>query len=106
MLKTKTRRTASRATNALRQAAQSLYRSDSYLGAYHRRMRARLGPAKAITATANKMAKIIYTMLKEQKPYVELGATYYERKFRERQIKYLVKKASALGFYLTLQARN
>lgn len=103
VLKTKTRRTASRANNALRQAAQSLYRSDSYLGAYHRRMRARLGPAKAITATANKLAKIIYTMLKEQKPYVELGSTYYEQKFKQRQLKYLVKRASALGFYLTPQ---
>jgi transposase len=101
ILSTKTRKTSNRANKALRQAAQSLHHSKSYLGAYYRRMHARLGPAKAITATANKLSRIIYHMLKEQKEYVELSEDYYMRKYKEREINKLIKKANALGFYLT-----
>lgn len=101
ILRTKTKKTKSRANKALRQAAQSLSRSNSYLGAYYRRMHARLGPAKAITATAHKLARIIYVMLKEQIEYVDLGPDYYLTKNRQREVKKLLKKASALGFYIT-----
>lgn len=101
VLSTKTRKTKSRANKALRQAAQSLHRSPSYLGAYFRRMRIRLGPAQAITATAHKLACIIYFMLKEQREYIDLGEDYYLKKNRDREIEKLHKKANALGFYIT-----
>ena len=92
--------TANRANKALRQAAQSLHRSKSYLGAYYRRMRSRLGPAKAITATAHKLSRIIYFMLKEQKEYVDLGEDYFIQKNKQRAIKKLIKQANALGLYV------
>lgn len=101
VLRSKTRKTSNRANTALRQAAQSLHRSRTYLGAFYRRMRARLGPAKAITATAHKLARIIYIMLKEHREYIDLGEDYYLQKNRDREFKKLMKKAHALGFYLT-----
>jgi hypothetical protein len=64
-------------------------------------MRIRLGPAQAITATARKLACIIYLLLKEQKEYIDFGEDYYLKKNREREIKKLTKKANALGFYIT-----
>ncbi len=60
VLSRKTRKTKSRINHALRVAAQSLHRSQSYLGAFYRRMRARLGAPKAITATAHKLARVLY----------------------------------------------
>jgi hypothetical protein len=101
VLRSKTKKTANRANKALRQAAQSLHRSKSYLGAYYRKMRTRLGAAKAITATAHKLARIIYVMLKEQKEFVDLGADYFLQQNKKREIKKLVQKAAALGFYIT-----
>src|SRR5437773_2686468 len=68
---TGSRRVQNRASRALRMAAQSLRPSPSYLGAFFRRLRRQLGPAKATTATAHKLAKIIYHLLKEQPPYRE-----------------------------------
>jgi transposase len=65
--------TQNRASTALRIAASSLKHSQSALGAYYRRMRARLGAPAAITATAHKLARIIYFMLKERKPYQDIG---------------------------------
>jgi transposase len=101
VLRTRTKKTANRANKALRQAAQSLHRSPSYLGAYYRRMRTRLGAPKAITATGHKIARIIYVMIKEQREYVDLGADHYLIRNREREIKKLRKKACALGLDLT-----
>ena len=69
----KTKPSANRAAGALRMAAYTLINSKSYLGAHLRRLRSRLGPPKAITATAHKLAVILYTMLKEGKPYEEMG---------------------------------
>ena len=62
--KRSTRKVQNRAARALRLAAQSLHSSKSALGAFYRRMRARLGAPKAITATAHKLAKLVYRMLK------------------------------------------
>ena len=81
-------------------AAQSLHHSDSAMGAYYRRMRAKLGAPKAITAAAHKIARIIYMMLKHQVDYVDLGADYYESKYRHREIHNLKRKATRLGFQL------
>jgi len=106
VLRSKTKRTSNRANTALRQAAQSLHRSHTYLGAFYRRMRARLGPAKAITAAAHKLARIISIMLKERREYIDLGEDYYLQKNRDREFKKLMKKAHALGFYLTPAANH
>ena len=83
--KRKTRNVQSRAAKALRIAALSLHRNDSALGAFHRRIKGRHGPAKAITATAHKLAKIIYRMLKYGEEYVRKGSDHYEKQY-EKQI--------------------
>lgn len=93
-----TRKVMNRAAAALRMAAQSLHRSQSALGAYYRRMRARLGAPKAITAAANKLARIVYRMLKHGQAYVDRGADYYEREYRARAVQNLQRQAHRLGF--------
>ncbi len=70
------------------------------LGAFLRRLKARLGPAKAITATAHKMARQLYVMLKTKTAYAELGNKYYEERYRDRLIKNLKKRAEDFGFVL------
>ena len=103
VLATGSRRVQNRASRALRMAAQSLRTSPSYLGAFFRRMRSKLGPAKATTATAHKLAKIIYHMLKEQTPYRERSAEDYLHKEQERKLRLLRKQAKSLGFTLVPQ---
>jgi transposase len=63
-------------------------------------MRARLGPAKAITATAHKLSRIFYRMWKNREAYEDPGVDYYELKFRNRSLRSLTKRAAALGFQL------
>lgn len=92
--------TKNRASAALRVAAASLKNSDSALGAFYRRMRARLGTPAAITATAHKLARIIYFMLKYRVPYHDFGADSYEQQYRERVLRNLNRRASRLGFRL------
>jgi transposase len=101
----KTKPVANRAAMALRMAASSLYRSSCALGAYYRRMKARLGAPKAITATAHKLARLIYSMLKYGTEYTDVGQEYYEQQYKSRVIKNLKKRAQQLGFELieTLQ---
>jgi transposase len=93
-----TRKTQNRANKALRIAAQSVARNDSAIGAYYRRMRAKHGPSKAITATAHKLARIIYHMLKYRQDYVDPGAQQYEAQQRERLLHNLQRKAARLGY--------
>lgn len=92
--------TQNRASAALRIAAASLHHSDSALGAYYRRMCTRHGAPKAITATAHKLARIIYFMLKERKSYHDLGADYFEQQHRVRVLRNLSRRAARLGFRL------
>ena len=98
--KTKTRPSANRAATTLRLAAQSLLRASCALGAFCRRLRARLGPEKAITATAHKLGKTVYNMLRHGKPYVDPGADYYEKQHHDRLKRKLARQASALGMQL------
>lgn len=100
VLKTGTRKTKNRANTALRLAAQSLSRSHSALGAFYRRKRAQHGAAKANVATAHKLARIIYHMLKYRRPYVDPGETYYEQQYQERAIRRLRRKAASFGLAL------
>ena len=100
----KTKPTANRAAAALRLAAASRYRSRSALGAYLRRMTARLGKPAAITATAHKLARLIYSMLRYGTEYVDRGQDYYERAYKERVVQNLTRRAKELGFVLVPEA--
>jgi len=100
VLKRGTRKVVNRAATSLRLAAQSLWRSRSALGANFRRLRARLGAPKAITAMAHKPARLLYRMLKYGKAYVDKDIAYYEEKYRQHQIKWLQKQAAALNLQL------
>lgn len=64
-------------------------------------MKARHGPTKATTATAHKLARIVYFMLKNRTAYADPGATYYEQQHRERVWRNLKRKAATFGFDLT-----
>jgi transposase len=92
-----TRRVINRAATALRIAATTLLRSQSYLGAQFRRFRNKLGAPKAITAMAHKLAVLVYRMLRWGHEYVDKGLEYYEDRHREQQIRFLKKRAASLG---------
>jgi len=91
---------ANRAATALRLAAQGVANSHSALGAYYRRMRARLGAPKAMTATAHKLARPVYSMLRYGTAYVDAGQQAYEHKYRDRVLTNLQRKAKAFGYQL------
>jgi len=95
-----TRKSASRARDILRLCAQSLLVSRSALGAYCRRMCARLGKPKGIIAAAHKLALLVYRMLKFGRRYVDIGQEQYEEKYKERALKQLARKAQHFGFQL------
>lgn len=96
----RSRPVAHRAATALRRAAQSLWHSDSALGAFFRRMKARLGPAAAITATAHKLARLLYFMLTRKQTYVDPGGEAYEQRHHDAAVKSLKRRAHTLGFQL------
>jgi transposase len=93
-----------RAGQALKVAAQSLHHSKSALGAYFRRMKARLGPQKAIVATAHKLARLIYRLLKYGEAYVAQSEAQYQQLTRERALQQLTRRAQHLGFALVCTA--
>lgn len=102
----RTKPCSNRAALALRLAANGLHHSQSALGAYLRRMKARLGAPKAITATAHKLARLVYFMLKHGQTYVDKGAEWYEQQIRERLLKSLQNRAAQLGYSLTPNAAS
>jgi transposase len=104
VLRSRSKKTKNRANTALRLAAQSLKDSQSWLGAYFRRQRSRLGAPQAIVATAHKIARLIYFMLKQSREFRDLGADYYEAQYRWRQIRSLEKKAETLGLQVVYAA--
>lgn len=99
----KTRKVQSRAAAAFRLGARSLQHSTCYLGNFFRRVAARRGYAKAVTATARKLAVIYYHMVKEGKEYQALDENFYEQQYKQRVIKNLEKRAKQLGFELVPQ---
>ena len=101
VLKSRTLKNRNRATQAFRMAAQSVSRSHCAFGAFYRRMKGRLGPAQALVATAHKIARTVYHMLKNRVPYHDIGAAEYNQRFREREMHYLQKKAAKLGYTLS-----
>lgn len=100
VLDAKTKRNPNRAAQAFRLAASSLYRSQTALGAFHRRIKARSGGQQAVTATAHKIARIYYAMLTKGTSYIELGQQAYEQRYKQRRIDHLNRQAKSLGFQL------
>ncbi len=93
----RTRRGVNRAAQALRLAAQSLHHSQGALGGFLRRMKGRLGAQAALTATAHKLARIVYLALKYGMTYVCQSQEEYEAQMKEKQLKALRRKARLLG---------
>jgi transposase len=104
VLSSRTKASSNRAAQAFRQAAVSVARSDSELGGYYRRMQARKGPAAAITATAHKLARLYYSLVKQGQEYEEGRARAYEERQRERVVASLRKRAKGLGYELVALA--
>ncbi len=100
VLSSKTKKCANRAAHYLRLAAYSLHSSKSAIGAFFRRKKAHLGPAKAITATAHKLARIIYNMLKNGTEYKDVGQDYYEQRYKNRVLQNLKRRAKQFGYEL------
>lgn len=100
VLRTGTRKVKNRAAKALRMAAQSLHRSQTPIGEFHRRMRAKLGAPKAITATAHKLARIIYYLVTTGEAYDETTFAKQQARYQKRQQLRLTAQARELGFQL------
>ena len=100
VLGSKSKRTANRAAQALKLAAAALRASQSALGAYYRRLCARMDKPKAVTAAAHKLARLIYAMLTKGQAYADQGQQYYEDRYRERVVRNLAKRARDLGMEL------
>jgi transposase len=104
VLSSRSKASSNRAAAAFRQAAVSVQRSHSELGAYYRRMKAKKGPACATTATAHKIARIYYSLVTKGGMYEDAGAEAYEQRERERALAGLRKRAKALGYELVDRA--
>jgi hypothetical protein len=100
VLRSKTGKTTNRANRAFRLAARSAGKGDSAIGAFYRRKRAKHGSPKAITATAHKIARIVYHLLKYQEEYHDPGMEAYEAQYQARMLKNLQRKARQLGMKL------
>ena len=94
------KRSPNRATQALKLAAAALRTSHSALGAYYRRLCARMDKPKAVTAAAHKLARTIYVMITKGEQYVDQAQQYYEERYRDRVVRNLRKRASELGMQL------
>jgi transposase len=100
LLSSKTRRSSNRATALLRIAAVNIGKTQTALGAFYRRLAARTGKAKAVTATARKLAILFYNALRFGMRYVDPGVSAYEDRYRQRVIHNLQRRAKSLGFTL------
>jgi len=98
VLSARTRRSANRVRQALKMAAMSLSHANCALGAFYRRLCARMDKPRANTATAHKLARLVYFMLTRGEAYVDEGMQRYEERQRERNVAVLKKRAEALGF--------
>jgi transposase len=96
----RTKKVVNRAAQALKLAAAALRSSKSALGAYFRRMCARMDKSKAITAAAHKLARLIYMMLTKGEEYTDQGQEYYEERYRQRVLHHLAQRAEKMGMKL------
>jgi len=100
VLSSRTRRSGSRAAALLRLAAVTVGRTQTALGAFYRRLSARIGKAKAVTATARKIAGLFYNAVRHGMVYADPGASYYEERYKARVLANLRRRATSLGFVL------
>lgn len=100
VLSAHTRKTTNRVTAHLRLAAVTVGRTNTALGAFYRRLAARIGKAKAVTATARKIAVLFYNTMRFGMAYQDPGADHYESRYRERVVKQLHRRAAEFGFTL------
>jgi len=100
VLSAHTRKTTNRVSAHLRLAAVTVGRTNTALGAFYRRLAARVGKAKAVTATARKIAVLFYNAMRFGMTYHDPGADHYERRYKERVIKQLHRRAAEFGFTL------
>lgn len=103
VLSAHTRKTSSRVTVDLRLAAVNVGKTNTALGAFYRRLAARIGKAKAVTATARKIAVLFYNAMRYGMDYRDPGADHYEQQYRDRVIKQLHRRAAQFGFALQPQ---
>ena len=106
ILASNTRKTKNRAATLLRIAAVNIGKTQTALGAFYRRLSARIGKAKAVTATARKLAVLFYTLMRYGTSYVEPGADYYEKQYRQRVLRNISRRAKGLGFDLVQITEN
>jgi len=106
IFKRRTRRGANRVARALRMAAQGCHHAKNALGAFYRRIQARCGGAKAVVATARKLAERVYRMLRYGQEYVRQSQEAYQEAYQLRLVKALAKKAASLGYKLVPEART
>ncbi len=100
VLSSKTRRSANRASALLRIAAVNVGRTHTALGAFYRRLASRIGKAKAVTATARKLAVLFYNSLRFGMRYVDPGQASYEERYQTRVLANLTRRAKQLGYAL------
>ena len=100
VLSARTRRSSNRAAALLRLAAATVGRTETALGAFYRRLAGRVGKAKAVTATARKIAVLFYNSLRHGMDYADPGASYYEERYRQRVLTNLQRRAKSLGYVL------
>lgn len=100
VISAKTRRSASRAATLLRIAAINVAKTNTAIGAFYRRLAARIGKAKAVTATARKLAILFYNILKHGVAYQDSGAHAYEERYRQRVLGNLRRRAREFGYQL------
>ena len=103
LLSSRTPPSANRVAAILRRCAMSVGKTSTALGAFYRRLAIRIGKAKAITATARKLALLVYRVLSGQLVYNDPGADAYHQLNRTRELKSLRKRARLLGFHLVDQ---
>jgi hypothetical protein len=100
VLSSRTKRAGSRAAALLRLAAVTVGRTDTALGAFYRRLSARVGKAKAVTATGRKIAVLFYNAVRHGMEYVDPGASSYETRYRTRLVENLHRRAKTFGYVL------
>ena len=100
LLSSSTRKSANRAATLLRIAAVNIGKTHTALGAFYRRLGARAGKAKAVTATARKLAVLFYNALRFGMKYVDPGENHYEQSYQDRVLHQLHRRAKRMGFTL------
>lgn len=100
ILSCRTRRVINRLSDVLRMAATTLERSKTAMGAYYRRMKAKLGAAEAVTAAAHKLARLLYGVLTQGDGYIRESLEKYERRYQSSKLQNLKKMAKSLGCHI------